>query len=155
MLTAGWEFDGSGAAEGRRVVILVPVGTLMTMASASRLMWIQSTLLLPAPVKRSSAAQMATAMALEPPMPAPAGASESVVSVKPPCGWKNLVIFGEEREAIALGFHRGGERGKTLFALDVAGNQLDAVVASGMRFDDARGVKRNCGVHGNRTRMNR
>src|SRR5215467_6678461 len=64
----------------------------MTMPSASRLMWIQSTLLLPAPVKRSSAAQIATAIALEPPIPAPAGASESVVSVKPPSGRKNFTI---------------------------------------------------------------
>src|SRR2546422_4326399 len=37
----------------------------------------------PAPVSRSRAAQMATAIALEPPMPAPAGASESVVSTRP------------------------------------------------------------------------
>ena len=53
------------------------------MASTSRLMWIQSSRLRLAPVKRSSAAQMATAMALEPPIPAPAGASDVVVRVKP------------------------------------------------------------------------
>ena len=37
----------------------------------------------------SSAAQMATAIALEPPMPAPAGAWESVASVRPARGEKN------------------------------------------------------------------
>src|SRR5260370_8157802 len=57
-----------------------------------RLVLIQSTLLLPAEVKRSSAAQIATAIALDPPIPAPAGASESVVSVNPPCGCKNFTI---------------------------------------------------------------
>src|SRR5438309_2066889 len=112
----------------------------MTMASASRLMWIQSTLLFPAPVKRSSAAQMATAMALEPPMPAPAGASESVVSVKPPCV-KELGDFREEREAIALGFYESRKGSKTFFPFDVARNQLDTAIVGIIGFDNAGGVK--------------
>jgi len=52
-------------------------------------MWIQSSSRKARPVSRSSAAQMATAIALEPPMPAPAGACESVVSVNPVLGRKN------------------------------------------------------------------
>src|SRR5260370_15858086 len=66
---------------------------------------------------------------------------------------EELGDFREEREAVALSFHEGGEGGETFFALDVAGNQLDAVVAAGMRFDDARSVQRNRGVQRNRTWM--
>src|SRR2546430_16942430 len=99
----------------------------MTMASASRLMCIQSTLLFPAPVKRSSAAQMATAMALEPPMPAPAGAPETVVSVKPPRGWKNLGIFAGSGKGERLALTGGGEEGKISFRLVYRGNHLGRV----------------------------
>src|SRR5260370_13882507 len=62
--------------------------------------------------------------------------------------------FREEREAAALSFHEGGEGGETFFSLDVAGNQLDALVPAGMRFDGARSVQRNRGVKCDRARMN-
>jgi len=42
-----------------------------------------------------------------------------------------------------LAFDESSEGGKTFFALDVARDQLDAFVAGGMRFNDARGVKRD------------
>src|SRR5260370_41790429 len=66
---------------------------------------------------------------------------------------EEFCYFREKGEAVALGLHQSSERGKTLFALDVARNQLDAVVAKGMRFDDARSIKRDGRVHCDRTRM--
>jgi len=80
------------------------VGTLMTMASASRLMWIQSTLLLACSGENGRARRkIATAMALEPPMPAPAGATNPVVSGEAALRLgKNLGDFREEGEAVAL-----------------------------------------------------
>src|SRR6266567_1782810 len=66
---------------------------------------------------------------------------------------EEFCYFREKGEAVALGLYQSSERGKALFALDVARNQLDAVVAKGMRFDDARSIKRDGRVHRDRTRM--
>ena len=61
--------------------------------------------------------------------------------------------FREEREAVALGFYQGGEGGEAFFALNVAGNQLNAVVARILRFNDTGCVERNRGVHGEGARV--
>ena len=59
--------------------------------------------------------------------------------------------FGEKREAIALGFHEGGEGRKAFLPLNVAGHEADGFVAVG--FNAARSVKGNGGVESDRARM--
>src|SRR5260370_37983392 len=61
---------------------------------------------------------------------------------------EELGDFCEERETVTLGLHEGGEGSKTFFALDVAGGEPDAIVASGKGFNGARSIERDGRVQG-------
>src|SRR5258708_22050893 len=148
MLAAGREFDGSGAAEGLRVMILRsgrdtdhngfgiaadvdPVDLALSCSGEA--------------VKRGANGHGHGVGAAD---ARARGSFRIGRERKAALRLEELGNFREEREAIALGIHERGERGKTFFALDVAGNQLDAVVAAGMRLDDARGVSEIAAVTG-------
>src|SRR5712692_2295091 len=153
MLTTGREFYGRGATECRRVVILSSGGN--TDDDGFRVAADVDPVDLALPCSGEAVERGANGHGHG------AGAANACACRSFRIGGKREAALGvekfgdfrEEREAVALCFYEDGEGGKTFFALDVAGNQLDAVVAAGMRFDDAGGVKRNRGVHGDRAGM--
>src|SRR5438445_3111343 len=148
MLAAGWEFDGGGAPERRRVVILRSGGD--SDDDGFRVAADVDAVDLPLPCSGEAVESGANgyghgAGAAD----ACAGRSFGICSEgKTALRVEKFGDFREEREAIALGFHERVERGKAFFALDVAGNQLDTIVAGGKSFDHAGGVEGNRGVHG-------
>src|SRR5258708_7340286 len=68
-------------------------------------------------------------------------------------GAEELYDLGEQRQAIVFRADQGCERGEGFRFAGVNRNQLDALVASGMRFDSAVGVTRNCRVDSQRAGM--
>src|SRR6266478_4333203 len=146
MFAAGREFDGGGATKGRRVVILRSRGNIDD--DGFRVATDVDPVHLALPCSGEAVERGANGYGHS------AGAADAST-----CGsfgirsereaalrMKKFGDFREERKAIALGFHERSERSETFFALDVAGNQLDAVVVAGMRFDDTGSVEGNRGV---------
>src|SRR3989449_8925545 len=153
MLAAGWEFDGGGAPERRGVVILRSGGNIDDDGFRVAADVDPVDLALPCSgeaVESGANGYSHGAGAAD----ACAGRSFGICSEgKTALRVEKFGDFREEREAIALGFHERVERGKAFFALDVAGNQLDAVVAGGKRFHHQRGVEGNSRDHGDLARV--
>src|SRR5713226_4527952 len=153
MLTAGRQFNGRGATESRRVMILRSSGNIDDDGFGVAADVDPVDLALPCSgeaIERGANGHGHGAGAAD----ARArgsfgirGEREAALRVE------EFGDFREERQAVAFGFDERDEGSKTFFALDVAGNQLDAVVAAGMRFDNAGGVKLDRGVHGDRPGM--
>src|SRR5229473_1451429 len=131
MLAAGRKFDGGGAAKGRWVMILRARGNIDDdgFGVAADVDPIHFALPRPGEAVKGRANRYGHG----------AGAADACACgsfrIRSQCeaslGMKKLGDFGEEREAVALGFHEGGERGKAFFALDVARDQFDAIVDDG------------------------
>src|SRR3989442_6842847 len=142
MLAAGREFDGGGAPERRRVVILRSGGNIDDDGFRVAADVDPVDLALPCSGKAVESGANGYGHGAGAADACAGGSFGIRCEREAALGVEKFGDFREEREAIALGFHERVERGKAFFALDVAGNQLDAVVAGWQRFDYAGGVQR-------------
>src|SRR2546428_2297056 len=152
MLSARRQFDGSGASKGRRVMILYTRRHADDDGFGVAADVDPIHLALPRPGEAVECGAYGDGHRARAANSRPSRRFRIRREGKAALWAKEFGYFREKREAVALGLHQSSERGKTLFALDVARNQLDAVVAKGMRFDDARSIKRDGRVHRDRTR---
>src|SRR5260370_34238023 len=143
MLTTGREFNGGGATKGRRVVYLRSGGNIDD--DGFRVAADVDPVHLALPRSREAVERGAngyghgTGAANACARGSFGIRSERETALR----MKKFGDFREERKAIALGLHERSERSETFFALDVAGNQLDAGVVARMRLDHTNGDDRN------------
>src|SRR6266850_4240804 len=153
MFSSGRKFDGGGATERRRIVILRSGGNVDDdgFGVAADVNPIDLALACSGEAVERGANRHSHRTGTADACP---GGGLGIRREREAALWlKELHNFREKRQPVTFGFDEGREGSKTFFELDIPRDELDAAVARRMRFDYARSVERDRRIHRDRTGM--